>query len=663
MSGWNFYGICAAFLCAGCVIAGDHSFEEYRSWPSGSGDGVVYEQDFASGDLKVFTSFPGYSIGKWGYNGSPGLRAERKPGEKYGFVSVCIPNLKAGKTYKVSMLCRGENIQGEPHGFCLEFYRRDNGQYAGGLYDAQPITSEWKTIERPFTMKGNVDLRISLYIRDKASGTLYYDNLRVEEVGHLWSVLPTSLTGLSLWTDDSSFELKASLPPGSSGKDYPVLATLDLEGKRYEKLLIPDERGFCTGDFGKLPAGKGKIDFTLLDRKRQRRLCATAYAIQVRPRSAASSNAVTIDRHHRLIVDGKPFMPIGIYAAWRGSVRDQDLKRIADAGFNTVHLYGMAWHRGPGKHASDMAGIRAGVDQVHRHGLKLIASIKEHLHGWNHKVDDAFGPIPVVKKIVSNLKDHPAILVWYVSDEEARSRIPDIVKLRETVGAIDPDHPTCTLTCFYDDLAQYATSGDILGIDPYPIKATHGPQSLRELQEALAAGEKTGITVWHVPQAFNWAVVDRNMSDEAFRKTRFLTREEVRTAPLLGAVYGAKGFVFYAYYDIAEMERRAPERGEQDWNNLRETVQVLRDLEPYIMSTESAPAVKVESAPAGEVYARAFTKDGKTRVAITSIGRKCKAVITVPGCADLKSRFGKTRSLGASRYEFAADAVDSDILE
>ena len=241
--------------------------------------------------------------------------------------------------------------------------------------------------------------------------------------------------------------------------------------------------------------------------------------------------------------------------------------------------------------------------------------------------------------------------------------MPDIIKLRETVGAIDPDHPTWTLTCFYDDLNYYATSGDILGIDPYPIKATHGPQSLHELRDALAAGEKTGATIWHVPQAFNWAIIDKNMSDEEFGKTRFLTREEVRTAPLLGAVYGAKGFVFYAYYDIAAMEKRAPQRGEEDWNNLKETVQLLRDLEPWIMSTEEAPAVTVELSVEGEVVARAFVNDGKLRVVIASLGEKCKAVVTIPGHAGLKSRFGKTRDLGGGRYEFTADAIDSDVLE
>ena len=278
-----------------------------------------------------------------------------------------------------------------------------------------------------------------------------------------------------------------------------------------------------------------------------------------------------------------------------------------------------------------------------------------------YKIGGRYGA--AIEKIVENLKDHPAVLVWYVSDEEARSRVPDIIRLRNTINAIDPDHPTWTLTCFYDDLNYYATSGDILGIDPYPVMANHGPQSLRELQEALAAGEKTGATVWHVPQAFNWAIVDKNMSDEAFRKSRFLTREEVRTSPLLGAIYGAKGFVFYAYYDITAQEKRAPERGEQDWNNLKETVRLLRDLAPWIMSTEKAPAVTVESTPAGEVCARAFVRDGQLRVVIASLGKSSRAIITVPEGAGLKSRFGKTRDLGGGRYEFTSDAIDSDVLE
>ena len=63
------------------------------------------------------------------------------------------------------------------------------------------------------------------------------------------------------------------------------------------------------------------------------------------------------------------------------------------------------------------------------------------------------------------------------------------------------------------------------------------------------------------------------------------------------------------------------------------------------------------------LLARAFVKDGDVRVVIASMGKPCKAIITVPGNAELKSCFGKTRALGNGRYEFTSDAIDSDVLE
>ena len=77
----KFYTILASLWLAGAAFAAESMFDEYRAWPEGDNGGVVYEQDFATGDLAVFTSYQGYEIGKWGYNGSPGLRAERKPGD------------------------------------------------------------------------------------------------------------------------------------------------------------------------------------------------------------------------------------------------------------------------------------------------------------------------------------------------------------------------------------------------------------------------------------------------------------------------------------------------------------------------------------------------------------------------------------------------------
>ena len=63
--------IAAVCLIASAIYAGNQTFDQYRAWPEGNQIGPVYEQDFSTGDLKVFTAFPGYTIGKYGYNGSP----------------------------------------------------------------------------------------------------------------------------------------------------------------------------------------------------------------------------------------------------------------------------------------------------------------------------------------------------------------------------------------------------------------------------------------------------------------------------------------------------------------------------------------------------------------------------------------------------------------
>ena len=54
--------IAAACLFAGSLFAGDQTFDQYRAWPEGNQTSPAYEQDFSNGELKGFTSYPGYTI-------------------------------------------------------------------------------------------------------------------------------------------------------------------------------------------------------------------------------------------------------------------------------------------------------------------------------------------------------------------------------------------------------------------------------------------------------------------------------------------------------------------------------------------------------------------------------------------------------------------------
>ena len=44
-----------------------------------------------------------------------------------------------------------------------------------------------------------------------------------------------------------------------------------------------------------------------------------------------------LDKYNRLIVDGKPFLPVGVFYTWVRT--EKDLQRIADGGFNFILTY------------------------------------------------------------------------------------------------------------------------------------------------------------------------------------------------------------------------------------------------------------------------------------------------------------------------------------
>ena len=69
---------------------------------------------------------------------------------------------------------------------------------------------------------------------------------------------------------------------------------------------------------------------------------------------------MTLDRYGRLIVNGKPFLPIGLSTAFQPH-DDAWYKRISDGGFNLVSSFGMlrSTHRDP---ACYFDTIKAGLD-------------------------------------------------------------------------------------------------------------------------------------------------------------------------------------------------------------------------------------------------------------------------------------------------------------
>ena len=133
--------------------------------------------------------------------------------------------------------------------------------------------------------------------------------------------------------------------------------------------------------------------------------------------------------------------------------------------------------------------------------------------------------------------------------------------------------------------------------------------------------------------------------------------------PLLAAIHGARGFIFYSYFDLRNVDQFLPGSFEREWAKVKKMVAVMKELEPFILSTARPPAVTVKTMPAGAVQAAAMRDEkGNLRVIIVGVGGQTRAIIKVDDKRPLRSRFGLTRRIGNGQYEFLADKVNSDIL-
>ncbi|NLF62504.1 MAG: hypothetical protein GX574_15295, partial [Lentisphaerae bacterium] len=142
------------------------------------------------------------------------------------------------------------------------------------------------------------------------------------------------------------------------------------------------------------------------------------------------------------------------------------------------------------------------------------------------------------------------------------------------------------------------------------------------------------------------------------------SEEQIRSMPLLAAIHGCRCFCFFSYTSIFERtELKDPGSAVKFWPRVTAAAQLLRELEPWLLSLEPAPEVTCVLQKDSIVKARAFVADNEVRVLITAQGPgEAQAELTIPGCPDLKSKYGHTTNLGNGRYLFTGNDIASDVL-
>ena len=279
---------------------------------------------------------------------------------------------------------------------------------------------------------------------------------------------------------------------------------------------------------------------------------------------AWADNASYIDSHNRIVVDGKPFFPIGLYVVQCTDGRYAgQLDEIADSPFDTLINYAVN-ECGTGASVQQIEGY---LDQLQARNLKLIFSLKDYIGHGQKDID-------TITHKVNTFKNHPAIISWYMNDELAPERLSELQKRYKVVRDLDPNHPVWSVHWNTNWLVAEAHTTDIVGVDPYPID--NNPITL--VSQKADAAQKAGKPLWLVPQIFNWRDYPGDFRAETGRPP---TRDEMRAMTYLAINHGARGLIYYSYFNI---------RDDKDyrtrWLQIKEIASEIDRLRPVLLSTQ-----------------------------------------------------------------------------
>lgn len=440
-----------------------------------------------------------------------------------------------------------------------------------------------------------------------------------------------------IFPDGGAVEVAVEVAAGEYGYRARELAVrLRLEGEDGEAVerVARAVEGWQRVSIDAGGIGEGPVALTaeVIRRRGKRVLSRERWALEKLTPEAVAGLKVYVDRANNTIVDGEPFFPLGFYTNATAEQRAE----VAASPFNTILIYGTNRTR--------KAEMRAQLDAIDSAGLKLIYCLNdvypqaEYMKGKDW--EGVTGNESITKAVVDAYKDHPALLAWYLNDEIPREQAPDLLDYYRRVKEADPNHPAFIVLCQKKDFAYLWETTDILSGDPYPIPKEPMTR-VSDMVEKSKAPSLGSQPVWLVPQSFAWYQHNSKNPDRSHIPTeeeladgRAPNRNEARCMTYLGLVHGAKGLIYWCYYNM----RMLPQY-EEMWGWMQEIGQEVQTLAPVLLSPEDLGTVPFGPADApvhtklkrheGRLYLMAVNAEPKACRVTFDLGRKLSSRVTV----------------------------------
>ena len=304
---------------------------------------------------------------------------------------------------------------------------------------------------------------------------------------------------------------------------------------------------------------------------------------------------------HVLLENGKPFFPLGFYeVSWNipAEERLRMTKDIAKWGYNTVHV-------GVRNDEYESDGYGAFLDECAKMGIRVITEFSESK----------------AESVIRKYRDKAAVMGWNPGDEPAPKGITPLQMFGryDRFKQLDPNHIAYTVICVPSQYANYASGTDVLAPDPYPVPRRPFDEVYRRFKDAKAAANRVDTALWAVGQAFGGQKYDKNGAWPRWPDAR-----EFRGMSYLSLMAGAKGIIYYTFYDGSFDIRQAPGLLEA----AQEFPAEMKGLIPFIL--DGKDELLVENADG--VYAKAWALGTERRlVAVNAKDKETEVTLSYGG--------------------------------
>ena len=381
----------------------------------------------------------------------------------------------------------------------------------------------------------------------------------------------------------ATFTYVADDAAGSASQPYrSSQSNLVGRSRRERRVTVPGQvvspvEAVATLDTSLFAFGTNDVTCTLFLKGKEIGSASIPFAHLAKP----TPRRVYIDRHLRTIVDGKPFFPLGMIH-W-GNVTKENIERYAEGPFNCLDT---RW-RMPREH----------LDICHAKGLLVTCGVD---NGFDHADEGK----KWLTERVNALKDHPALMGWFVSDELPLSDLPMLKRRQSWMEELDPDHPTWYAQDVVREARHYLGVADVIGLDPYPIPTK--PIGLVYSTECQAVTNTFGaVAKWMIPQAFGWGWLKRRET----KGQRAPTQKEMANMGWQSIAGGANGLIFYAYQHLSEPHDDPEDAFEPAWARTKAMADEFKKYIDVFLSVDPAPMV---SSSNGDVAVRTWRYKGDT---------------------------------------------------